>query len=264
MKNKGLIIGGGLAIVALGAFLWMRKKNQMAEEDASVTDGKSNTSTALNNATTNALANANTGTNTGAGKLGGRPSTQTTPTNSTSSDSSDKQTKGLLSKNIYNAERLQGTPLGLEISFPLLNSSQKFKLKTTILTMSNGEKAVLNYIAVVDATTRNSEAFKTALASTLGSQAPALIDVVYNKILTASTFGATANSSVPADTSSSQPSYQECVRQAIASGIKPYQLNRIADYVRSCRGNGFDGSYSFNMDGFESDCEDFAFNGHTF
>ena len=32
MKNKGLIIGG-VAIVALGAFFWMRKKNQMAEEE---------------------------------------------------------------------------------------------------------------------------------------------------------------------------------------------------------------------------------------
>jgi len=227
MKNKGLIIGGGVAIVALGAFLWMRKKNQMAEEDASVADGKSNTSTALNNATTNALANARTRTRTEAGKLGGRPSTQTTPSNSTTSDSSDKETKGLLSKNIYNINRLQGTPLGLEISFPLLNPSQKIKLKWAIMSMPNGEKAVLNYIAVVDATTRNSEAFKTALASTLGSQAPALIDVVYNKILTASTFGATADSSTPV-------------------------------------GGGFSGSYSFNASGFENDCEDFAFNGHTF
>ena len=231
MKNKGLIIGGGVAIVALGAFLWMRKKNQMAEEDASVADGKSNTSTALNNATTNALANARTRTRmrteTGAGKLGGRPLTQTTPSNSTTSDSSSKETKGLLSKAIYNEDRLQGTPLGLEISFPLLNPSQKIKLKWAIMGMPNGEKAVLNYIAVVDATTRNSEAFKTALASTLGSQAPALIDVVYNKILTASTFeGTVHNENIPF--------------------------------------GGFSGSYSFNASGFENDCEDFAFNGHTF
>jgi LPXTG-motif cell wall-anchored protein len=44
MKNKGLIIGG-VAIVALGAFFWMRRRNQMAEEQSMESDAKSDTST---------------------------------------------------------------------------------------------------------------------------------------------------------------------------------------------------------------------------
>lgn len=261
MKNKGLIIGGGLAIVALGAFLWMRKKNQMAE-DGGVDDAKSDTS--------NSNAGTITATEAGTGKLGSATTSNstTTKTDGATTPSSGKDVKGLLSKNIYDVNSLQGTPLGLEISLPLLTSAQKFKLKLVIRTLSSGEKAILNYIAVVDSATRNSEAFKTALASTLGSQAPAMIDVVYNKILSASTITA---DSAPASSgsSSSQPSVAECTRRAIASGIKPYQLNRIADYVRSCRGNSFDGSYftqpigehAYSQQGFEIDKEDYGFNG---
>jgi hypothetical protein len=223
MKNKGLIIGGGLAIVALGAFLWMRKKNQMAEEGG-VNDAKSDTSNS------NAGTTTGTGTGTGTGKLGSATTSNstTTKTDGATTPSSGKDVKGLLSKNIYDVNSLQGTPLGLEISLPLLSSAQKFKLKLVIRTLSSGEKAILNYIAVVDSTTRNSEAFKTALASTLGSQAPAMIDVVYNKILSASTITADS-ASTSTGSSSTPPSVAECVRQAIASGIRPFQANRIAD-----------------------------------
>jgi hypothetical protein len=43
----------------------------------------------------------------------------------------------------------------------------------------------------------------------------------------------------------------------------------MADYVNKCVreggfDSGFDGSYSFNVSGFDTDNEDFAFNGHTF
>jgi hypothetical protein len=260
MKNKGLIIGGGLAIVALGAFLWMRKKNQMAE-DGGIDDAKSDTS--ASNAGTTA------GTTAGTGKLGSSP-TSTSPTQRTDGASvkgSGKDTKGLLSKNIVSVDSLQGTPLGLEISLPLLNAAQKFKLKLVIQTLPSGEKAILNYIAVVDATTRNSEAFKTALASTLGSQAPAMIDVVYNKILSASTI--TADSTSTGSSSSQPPSVAECTRQALASGIKPWEARQIVDYVNRCRRTSFDGSYfaqptgehAYSRQGFEIDAEDYGFNG---
>jgi hypothetical protein len=41
------------------------------------------------------------------------------------------------------------------------------------------------------------------------------------------------------------------------------------NYIKRCKeeggfDSGFDGSYSFNASGFDSDGEDFAFNGHTF
>ena len=46
MKNKGLIIGG-IAIVAIGGFLWMRRRSQMmAEENGETATGsKSDSST---------------------------------------------------------------------------------------------------------------------------------------------------------------------------------------------------------------------------
>jgi LPXTG-motif cell wall-anchored protein len=40
MKNKSLIIGG-VAIVALGAYWWMKKKNEMtSSQDGSTADSK--------------------------------------------------------------------------------------------------------------------------------------------------------------------------------------------------------------------------------
>jgi len=264
MKNQGLIIGG-VVVLAVGAFLLIRKRNAMASEDATMDEDKSVDTNSKTGGTTT------TGETTTTGKTEADKGTRNSPiqrTDGASVKGSGKDVKGLLSKNIMDVNNLEGTPLGIEISLPLLNSAQRFKLKLVIRSLSSGERTILNYIAVVDSATRNSEAFKTALASTLGSQAPAMIDVVYNKILSASTITADS-ASTSTESSSTPPSIAECTRQALASGIKAREFRQIVDYVNRCRRTSFDGSYfatpqgenAYTRTGFEIDKEDYGFNG---
>lgn len=67
----------------------------------------------------------------------------------------------------------------------------------------------------------------------------------------------------------SQPSRRDCRKEAREQGIKPYQIRKTIDYVNQCKreggfDSGFDGSYNFNTSAFDTDTEQFAFNGHTF
>ena len=249
MKNKALIIGG-VAIVALGAFFWMRKRSEMASEDAKMEDGQSETETGA--------------TTTGKGDTKPTPNSPIPRTDGASvkgSGSTITQAT-LTSKPINGIQDLDGTPLGLDISSSLVNRDARLKIQDAIVNMTSGERQVLNYIAVVDYTTRTSPSFKNALASKLGSNASSLVDSVYSKVSTASKF-------VPIATNQGTLGQRRDCRKEAYSRFKWYEQGKIIDFVNQCKreggfDSGFDGSYSFNVSGFDTDNEDFAFNGHTF
>jgi hypothetical protein len=169
----------------------------------------------------------------------------------------------LTSKPINGVQDLDGTKLGLDISSSIVNNDARLKIQSAIVNMNAGERQVLNYIAVVDYPTRTSQSFKDALSSVLGANASSLADSVYNKLATASRF-------TPINTNQGTLGRRrDCRQEARDSGIKVYQFRQMADYVNKCVreggfDSGFDGSYSFNVSGFDTDNEDFAFNGHTF
>jgi len=240
MKNQGLIIGGGVAIVALGAFLWMRKKNQMAEEVISEEE--------------KAKTDTGTGTTSGTGKLGSSqsPNSPIPRTDEASVKGSGQSlVKELQSASINNAEDLKKTALGLEMSVELLTSNQLFNVNKAIASLNSGERKILNYIALVNAPSRQTTEFKNALGSILGASAPSMIESVSSKILNS------------VNGTASLPTFQQCMDEARAKGIPSF---RRVKYALDCMKGltSFNGSYSFNASGFENDCEDFAFNGHTF
>ena len=254
MKNKGLIIGG-VAIVALGAFWWMRKKNAMASEG--VDDAKSDTST----------GGGTTGKDDS--KLTSSPRGQRTDGASVKGSGASVAPMTLTSKPINGVQDLDGTPLGLDISSAIINNDARLKVQGVIVNMNSGERQVLNYIAVVDYATRTSQAFKDALSSVLGANASSLADSVYSKLATASRFTPIATNQ------GTLGQRRDCRQEARNSGIKPWKFRQTADYVNRCVreggfDSGFDGGYSFAQEvggnaytkqGFEIDKEDYGFNG---
>jgi len=265
MKNKGLIIGGGIAIVALGAFLWMRKKKQMAEEQATSEEGKSNDETSETTSksdkiieTTETTPSGETTSTSKVGvkppfQMGVRPPFQPTMRKDGVGKGTADYIKVPLSKEIKNIGDLIDTPLGLEISIELLSNNQKFNINKAINKLNSGERKILNYIALVDSAKRKSTEFQNSLSSIFGSSATPLIDSVNTKILNS------VNDTTPI------PNLQDCIRKAVASGITPLQVTKFKAYLETCmKGLNFNGSYSFNASGFDTDNEDFAFNGHTF
>ena len=253
MKNKGLIIGGGLAIVALGAFLFMRKRNAMASEDAKMEDGldtETGVTTTGKKETGKRNATAPIRRTDGALVKGSGASASSTP-------------MVLTSKPINGVQDLDGTPLGKDISLSLINNNARLKVQDAIVNMIAGERQVLNYIAVVDSATRQSQSFVDAINALLGANASTLAENMYNKILTASRF-------VPIATNQgSVGQLRDCRQEARARGIRDVELRQMYNYIKRCKeeggfDSGFDGSYSFNASGFDTDNEDFAFNGHTF
>jgi hypothetical protein len=248
MKNKGLIIGG-VAIVALGAFFWMRKKNQMAEEEK-ITSGSDSDSTSGKTEAGKGTSNYPTQRTDGASVKGSGATASSTP-------------MVLTSKPINGVQDLDGTKLGLDISSSIVNNDARLKIQSAIVNMNGGERQVLNYIAVVDYPTRTSQSFKDALSSALGANASSLADSVYNKLLSASRF-------VPIATNQGTlGQLRDCRREAHERGIRDVEFRQMYNYIKRCKeeggfDSGFDGSYSFNASGFDSDGEDFAFNGHTF
>ena len=248
MKNKGLIIGGGLAIVALGAFLWMRKKNEMVSEESNA-EGKSD-----DGATQMGKADAKPTPNSPLPRTDGA---------SVKGSGASVAPMTLTSKPINGVQDLDGTKLGLDISSSIVNNDARLKIQSAIVNMNGGERQVLNYIAVVDYPTRTSQSFKDALVSVLGANASSLADSVYNKLATASRFTAINTNQ------GALGRRRDCRQEARDSGIKWYQARQTTDYVNRCVreggfDSGFDGSYSFNAKDFDTDSEDFAFNGHTF
>lgn len=74
---------------------------------------------------------------------------------------------------------------------------------------------------------------------------------------------------ITSDIDYSQPSRRDCRKEAREKGIKTWQIRKTIDYVNQCKreggfDSGFDGSYAFNTSAFDTDTEQFAFNGHTF
>jgi hypothetical protein len=255
MKNKGLIIGG-VAIVAVGAFFWMRKKNAMASE--SIDDAKSDTST----------EGGTTGKDDS--KLTSSPRRQRIDGASVKGSGATASSTALVltSKPINGVQDLDGTPLGLDISSAIINNNARLKVQDVIVNMNSGERQVLNYIAVVDYPTRTSQAFKDALSSLLGANASSLADSIYNKLLTASRF-------VPIATNNQGTFGRRDCRKEAYSRYHWTQQGKIVDFVNQCKreggfDSGFDGSYGFTTSqsenaytrtGFEIDKEDFQFNG---
>jgi hypothetical protein len=252
MKNKGLLIGGGVAIVALGAFLWMRKKNQMAKE---------NDETASENSTSETGKKEDKPLGKPIGTTGIGAAVNSIIQGSGATASSTPMV--LTSKPINGVQDLDGTKLGLDISSSIVNNDARLKIQSAIVNMTGGERQVLNYIAVVDYPTRTSQSFKDAISSLLGANASSLVDSVYNKLLSASRF-------VPIATNQGAVGQlRDCRQEARARGIRDVEFRQMYNYIKRCKeeggfDSGFDGSYSFNAKDFDTDSEDFAFNGHTF
>jgi hypothetical protein len=259
MKNKGLIIGG-VAIVALGAFWWMRKKNAIASEETTPDEGKSDTSTG--GTSTKGQDDAKPrpkppGRRTDGAEVKGSGSTITPMT--------------LKTKAINGVQDLDGTPLGLDISSGIINNDARVKVQSVIVNMNSGERQVLNYIAIVDYPTRTSQEFKDALSSLLGANASSLAESVYNKLAIASRFTPIATNQ------GAVGQLRDCRREAHDRGIRDVEFRQMYNYIKRCKeeggfDSGFDGSYGFTQpqgeyayskQGFEIDKEDYQFNGEN-
>jgi hypothetical protein len=152
MKNKGLIIGG-VAIVALGAFFWMRKRQQMnAEESGSTTsDSKSDTT-----------SGGSSGGVVG-GAVGGSTLPPTPVVNVVAMD--------LTLKPINNAVDLNGTKLSADIQLVGAGQARLAKVTRAIASLNSVGRSVLNYISDTDSLQRATPEFKKGLDAKVGAGA---------------------------------------------------------------------------------------------
>ena len=156
MKNKGLIIGG-IAIVALGGFLWMRKKNQMAEESgATASDSKSDSPSADLPV-----------------KGSGTPVT-TTGSGATPTPAVNVVPMPLTLKPINNAVDLQGTKLGSDIGLTNASSAVLGNVTNAIVRLGSVGREVLNYISDTNSLQRGTPEFAKGLDAKVGQGASAL------------------------------------------------------------------------------------------
>lgn len=165
MKNKGLIIGG-VAIVALGAFWWMRKKNQMASEDATMGEGKSDDSTSTTGKTEADKGNSNYPTPRTDGADVKGSSTQGNspiPANVVPMD--------LPYKAINNAVDLNGTKLSADIQLVGAGNARLAKVTRAIANLNSVGRAVLNYISETDSLQRATPEFRKGLDAKVGAGA---------------------------------------------------------------------------------------------
>jgi hypothetical protein len=158
MKNKGLIIGG-VAIVALGAFFWMRKKNQMASEDAKMEDG-------LDTATGKTEAgkgdfNAPIQRTDGASVKGSGSGVTSTP-------AVNVIPMDLTLKPINNAVDLQGTKLSADIVLVGAGNARLAKVTQAISRLNSVGRSVLNYISDTDSLQRATPEFAKGLDAKVG------------------------------------------------------------------------------------------------
>jgi hypothetical protein len=153
MKNKGLIIGG-IAIVAIGGFLWMRRRNQMMAEEngATATDSKSDSSTA------NMPVK---GSGTPVVPVGG--SVTPIPANVVPMD--------LPFKAINNAVDLNGTKLSADIQLVGAGNARLAKVTRAIAALNSVGRSVLNYISETDSLQRATPEFKKGLDAKVGTGA---------------------------------------------------------------------------------------------
>lgn len=162
MKNKGLIIGG-IAILALGGFLWMRRRNQMAEENGvNESDSKSDTSTGgmgIGSGTTNT---GGMGIGAGITTTGGSP----TPTPAV-----NVVPMPLTLKPINNAVDLVGTKLGTDIGLTNASSAVLGNVTNAIVRLGSVGREVLNYISDTNSLQRATPEFKKGLDAKVGEGA---------------------------------------------------------------------------------------------
>jgi hypothetical protein len=158
MKNKGLIIGG-VAIVALGAFFWMRKRQQMnAEESGSTTsDSKSDTT-----------SGSSSGGVVG-GAVGGSTTTSATPTPAV-----NVVPMNLTLKPINNATDLVGTKLGSDIGLTNASSATLANVTNAIVRLNSVGREVLNYISDTNSLQRATPEFAKGLDAKVGQGASSL------------------------------------------------------------------------------------------
>ena len=155
MKNKGLIIGG-VAIVALGAFFWMRKKNQMAKEQSTESDAQSDTSTLGMPVKGNGTPAVGSGVTT----------TTTTAVNVVPMP--------LTLKPINNAVDLQGTKLGTDIGLTNASAVTLGNVTNAIARLGSVGREVLNYISDTNSLQRATPEFAKGLDAKVGQGASAL------------------------------------------------------------------------------------------
>jgi hypothetical protein len=161
MKNKGLIIGG-IAIVAIGGFLWMRRRNQMAEENGSVTsDSKSDTSTGGVGIGAGITTTGGAGTTTTGGSVTPTPAVSIVP-------------MPLTLKPINNAVDLQGTKLGTDIGLTNASTATLGNVTNAIARLGSVGREVLNYISDTNSLQRATPEFAKGLDAKVGQGASAL------------------------------------------------------------------------------------------
>ena len=147
MKNKGLIIGG-VAIVALGAFLFMRRRNQMAEEEKMTSDSGSDTT----------LGKGSGSPVVGAATLPPTPAVNIVPMN-------------LTLKPINNAVDLNGTKLSSDIQLVGAGAARLAKVTRAIVSLDSIGRSVLNYISDTNSLERATPEFKKGLDAKVGAGA---------------------------------------------------------------------------------------------
>lgn len=151
MKNKGLIIGG-IAIVAIGGFLWMRRRNQMMAEENGATDSKSDSSTSDMPVK---------GSGTPVVPVGS--AVTPIPANVVPMD--------LPFKAINNAVDLNGTKLSADIQLVGAGNARLAKVTRAIAALNSVGRSVLNYISETDSLQRATPEFKKGLDAKVGTGA---------------------------------------------------------------------------------------------
>lgn len=157
MKNKGLIIGG-VAIVALGAYWWMKKKNEMTQsQDGSTADSKSDSTTSGKPPIDGKKPPMDAGLPLGTPS----PIVNVTPMN-------------LVLKPINNAVDLQGTKLGTDIGLTNASSATLGNVTNAIARLGSVGREVLNYISDTNSLQRATPEFAKALDAKVGTGASSL------------------------------------------------------------------------------------------
>jgi hypothetical protein len=207
MKNKSLIIGG-VAIVALGAFFWMRKKNQMASEDAKMEDG-------LDTATGKTEAgkgdfNAPIQRTDGASVKGSGSGVTSTP-------AVNVIPMNLTLKPINNAVDLQGTKLGSDIGLTNASSVTLANVTNAIVRLNSLGREVLNYISDTNSIQRATPEFAKGLDAKVGQGASSLnFAERLVTFLSRNKTGVAAFPSAPASSTSFNGSKMDCENEDFA------------------------------------------------
>lgn len=155
MKNKGLIFGS-IAIVALGAFFFIRRRNQMADEQSMDVDSKSDSpSSDL------PVKGSGTPITPIASSVTPTPVVNVVPMT-------------LTLKPINNATDLVGTKLGSDIGLTNASSATLANVTNAIVRLGSVGREVLNYISDTNSLQRATPEFAKGLDAKVGQGASAL------------------------------------------------------------------------------------------